>query len=146
MPKQVRKRSRASTMPIPDFVPVLQAACPASGSSCAGLLSSTAIARENEKILENTGLAEHSGRQCTLLGTCTGWRCWCFALPTEGLSLASSPSLLPRDDPLGRFGSQYLVASYVKWIEQAGARVVPVKYNQSDADLSHLFRGLFGAV
>jgi gamma-glutamyl hydrolase len=54
--------------------------------------------------------------------------------------------LIARDAPLGEFGDQYLVASYVKWIEMAGARVVPVQYNQSDAELTRVFGGLSGLV
>jgi len=34
---------------------------------------------------------------------------------------------------------QYIVASYVKWIESAGARAVPIFYNSSQVELATLF-------
>lgn len=42
------------------------------------------------------------------------------------------------------FGDQYFSASYVKWIESAGARVIPVKINQTDAYYERLFRSING--
>ena len=92
----------------------------------------------------NESLVTHTSActQCTLLGACTGWCCYIVLCAAHAdrrpvIGILAQP-LLPRDNHLGRFGSQYLVASYVKLIEQAGARVVPVQYNQSDADLLSL--------
>jgi len=42
------------------------------------------------------------------------------------------------------FGDQYFSASYVKWVESGGARVVPVKINQTDAYYERLFSSLNG--
>ena len=50
----------------------------------------------------------------------------------------------PADADLGGPNRQYLVSSYVRWLESAGAQVVPVLYNQSQADLSLLFGQLSG--
>ena len=38
------------------------------------------------------------------------------------------------------------MASYVKWIEAAGARVAPILYNQTDAELKNIFDQLSGLV
>jgi gamma-glutamyl hydrolase len=52
----------------------------------------------------------------------------------------------PTDSSLSAYGDQYLVASYVKWVEASGARVVPVLYNQSTRVLSDVFKQLNGLV
>jgi gamma-glutamyl hydrolase len=52
----------------------------------------------------------------------------------------------PIDPSLSHLGDQYLVASYVKWIEASGARVVPVLYNQSESELTKLFGQVSGIV
>jgi len=41
---------------------------------------------------------------------------------------------------------QSIVASYVKWLESAGARVVPIFYNSSRDDLTALFNNINGIV
>ena len=38
------------------------------------------------------------------------------------------------------------MASYVKWIESAGARVVPLFYNATDAELAVAFHSVSGLV
>jgi len=43
-------------------------------------------------------------------------------------------------------GPQYIAASYVKWIESGGARVVPIRYGLSLDELSLLFNSLNGLV
>ena len=50
----------------------------------------------------------------------------------------------PADPDLGGPDRQYLVSSYVQWLESAGAQVVPVLFNQSQADLRLLFGQLSG--
>ncbi|KAL6059606.1 folate gamma-glutamyl hydrolase [Balamuthia mandrillaris] len=42
------------------------------------------------------------------------------------------------------FGRSYLPADYVKWLEAAGARVVPVDYGASKEHLRHLFESVNG--
>ena len=54
--------------------------------------------------------------------------------PTTG-----SPPIVP-------FGHSYLVASYVKWVEAAGARVVPLPYDASTATLTALLQSLNGVL
>jgi len=41
-------------------------------------------------------------------------------------------------------GPQIIIASYVKWLESAGARVVPVLVNESTSDLTNLFNSING--
>lgn len=41
---------------------------------------------------------------------------------------------------------QYIAASYVKWIESAGGRVVPIDYNISPKDADHLLDSLSAVV
>ncbi len=43
-------------------------------------------------------------------------------------------------------GGYYVPASYVKWLELAGARVVPVSYYASDAEVDELFAQANGAL
>lgn len=40
----------------------------------------------------------------------------------------------PTDEPLNNYGKTYLVASYIKWVESAGGRVVPVPYNSDPSN------------
>ena len=39
---------------------------------------------------------------------------------------------------------QYIAASYVKYLESAGARVVPIDYNPTNEEIDHLFENLNG--
>lgn len=48
------------------------------------------------------------------------------------------------DPPLQPYGKNYLPASYVKWIESAGARVVPFPYDADTSYLKHLFSSVNG--
>merc|ERR1712232_842206 len=51
----------------------------------------------------------------------------------------------PNDDPyLAPYGQTYIPASYVKWLESAGAQVVPVPYNADQTVLQKLFNSLNG--
>uniref|UniRef100_A0A2D4GSL1 folate gamma-glutamyl hydrolase n=2 Tax=Micrurus TaxID=8634 RepID=A0A2D4GSL1_MICCO len=43
-----------------------------------------------------------------------------------------------------KFGSSYIAASYVKFIESAGARVVPVRLNRSLEEYDEIFRSING--
>jgi gamma-glutamyl hydrolase len=52
----------------------------------------------------------------------------------------------PTDEALRPLGEAYLVASYVKWIESAGARVAPVHFNSTEAELTTTWRSLSGLV
>jgi gamma-glutamyl hydrolase len=47
----------------------------------------------------------------------------------------------PKFQQLGR---TYIPASYVKWIESAGARVVPIPYDADKKTLKHLFESING--
>uniref|UniRef100_A0A6J0V9Q3 folate gamma-glutamyl hydrolase n=1 Tax=Pogona vitticeps TaxID=103695 RepID=A0A6J0V9Q3_9SAUR len=43
-----------------------------------------------------------------------------------------------------RFGSSYIAASYVKFLESAGARVVPIRLNRSDEEYEKIFHSING--
>ncbi|XP_048364285.1 gamma-glutamyl hydrolase [Sphaerodactylus townsendi] len=43
-----------------------------------------------------------------------------------------------------KFGSSYIAASYVKFIESAGARVVPIRLNRSDEEYNKIFYSING--
>lgn len=43
-------------------------------------------------------------------------------------------------------GSSYIAASYVKWVEAAGGRVIPIRFHASDAELHRLFKSVNGLV
>lgn len=45
-----------------------------------------------------------------------------------------------------KFGSSYIAASYVKYLESAGARVVPISTNLSEAEYRKLFYSLNGVL
>lgn len=43
-------------------------------------------------------------------------------------------------------GRSYVAAGFVKWIEAAGARAVPIRYYSSDAELHRLFKSVNGII
>ncbi|XP_019383268.1 PREDICTED: gamma-glutamyl hydrolase [Gavialis gangeticus] len=45
-----------------------------------------------------------------------------------------------------KYGSSYLAASYVKFIESAGARVVPIRLNRSDEEYDRIFQSINGVL
>ena len=52
--------------------------------------------------------------------------------------------LILKDPYLVPYGQTYIPASYVKWLQSAGAQVVPVPYNADRATLQKLFNSLNG--
>jgi len=50
----------------------------------------------------------------------------------------------PTDGVLTQFGSSYIAASYVKYVEGAGGRVVPVFHNSTQAELDYVFDSVNG--
>jgi len=52
----------------------------------------------------------------------------------------------PSSTTLAKFGSQFIAASYVKHVESAGARVVPIRYTLSAADLQNLLNSVNGVL
>lgn len=50
----------------------------------------------------------------------------------------------PTGDEISKFGQQYIAASYVKFMESAGARVVPIKYSISEGEAQELFNSING--
>lgn len=52
--------------------------------------------------------------------------------------------IVAKDVALQKFGSYYLPASYVHFLESAGARATPVFHNSSEADRQALFQQLSG--
>ena len=43
-------------------------------------------------------------------------------------------------------GKSYVAASYVKWIESAGGRAVPIRFYASDEELARLFNSINGLI
>eukprot|EP00762_Andalucia_godoyi_P003899 ANDGO_05689.mRNA.1 Gamma-glutamyl hydrolase A len=52
----------------------------------------------------------------------------------------------PSPDSWTPYGSSFVNADYVKWLEAAGARVVPVPFDASDSELQYLFKAINGLV
>lgn len=50
----------------------------------------------------------------------------------------------PTGSTLSKFGKNYIAASYVKYFESAGARVVPVFHNSSQSELDDIFNSING--
>jgi len=50
----------------------------------------------------------------------------------------------PTDHPLSKFGKSYIAASYIKFIEMAGARAVPIFHTASDEELENTFNSING--
>ncbi|XP_030622096.1 gamma-glutamyl hydrolase [Chanos chanos] len=48
------------------------------------------------------------------------------------------------DDVMKKFGKTYIPASYVQYVESGGARVMPVKLNQSFAEHEKIFKSING--
>jgi len=65
---------------------------------------------------------------------------------SNGLNLRPIIGILtqPTDGPLTQFGSSYIAASYVKYIEGAGGRVVPVFHNSTTEELDNIFNSING--
>jgi len=51
----------------------------------------------------------------------------------------------PSGDSIKVYGGSYIAASYVKFIESAGARVVPIPYNATKEEITHLFNSINAA-
>ena len=43
-------------------------------------------------------------------------------------------------------GRSYVAAAYVKWVEAAGGRVVPIRFYVSDSELERLFNTVNGII
>lgn len=69
-------------------------------------------------------------------------------------AVASDPTLKTNEPIIGILtqpcsdcpGRSYIGASYVKWVESAGGRVMPVRFYASDAELHRLFTSVNGLV
>lgn len=49
-------------------------------------------------------------------------------------------------DAFHKFGSSYIAASYVKFLESAGARIVPIRLNRSDEEYDKIFHSINGVL
>lgn len=89
----------------------------------------------------------------------------CLLAPTAGRSLAGEPLLTatkPWESKKAEYqkpligilaqachycpGRSYVAAGFVKWIEAAGARAVPIRYYHSEAELHRLFKSVNGII
>ena len=52
----------------------------------------------------------------------------------------------PSSSTLSQFGNSYIAASYVKYAESGGARVVPIHYNSTQAELQDVFSKINGVL
>jgi len=50
----------------------------------------------------------------------------------------------PTGSDISQFGEQYIAASYIKFIEGAGARAVPVRYSLNQSEIETLFNSING--
>ncbi|GAM18533.1 hypothetical protein SAMD00019534_017080, partial [Acytostelium subglobosum LB1] len=72
----------------------------------------------------------------------------CCVTPINAQNLRPIIGILsqPTDGDMAALGDQYIAASYVKFIESAGARVVPILYDMSQDDLKTLLSQLNGVL
>lgn len=63
-------------------------------------------------------------------------------MPRQIIGIFQQPSF--SSNPACGGNCEYIAGSYVKWIESAGGRVVPLPYNASTAYLDSMFEGLNG--
>lgn len=61
-----------------------------------------------------------------------------FSKPHSGVLAQGSSSSIKK------YGSSYIAASYIKYLESAGARVVPILVNQTDEYYGNIFKSLNG--
>lgn len=67
-----------------------------------------------------------------------------LSLAVEGLNLRPVLGVLSQPRENNDNTTSYIAASYVKFLEAAGARVVPVRFDVSNAELDVLMKGLNG--
>eukprot|EP00026_Physarum_polycephalum_P012768 Phypoly_transcript_13097.p1 GENE.Phypoly_transcript_13097~~Phypoly_transcript_13097.p1 ORF type:complete len:315 (+),score=38.94 Phypoly_transcript_13097:117-1061(+) len=72
----------------------------------------------------------------------------CFVIFSAAQAVNDRPIIgvytQPSDSDLQQFGEQFIAASYVKFIEGAGARVVPIRYTINSSEIESLFNSLNG--
>ena len=56
------------------------------------------------------------------------------------IGILTQPTNVDKSYNLSYYGNAYLVASYVRWVESAGARAVPVPWSASDSELEEIFQ------
>jgi len=66
----------------------------------------------------------------------------------HGLNMRPIIGILTQPSPseLMQFGNSYIPASYVKYVESGGARVVPVHYNSTQSELKDVFSKINGVL
>ncbi|XP_076005498.1 gamma-glutamyl hydrolase [Genypterus blacodes] len=86
---------------------------------------------------------------CLLVVVCCC--CWSDASPTKarGEAVNERPIIgiltqIISDKPMKPFGSTYIPASYVKYIESGGSRVMPVRLTLTNAEYANIFRSING--
>ena len=55
------------------------------------------------------------------------------------IGILTQPTDVDKSYNLSSYGNAYLVASYVRWVESAGARAVPVPWSASEEELREIF-------
>lgn len=73
-----------------------------------------------------------------------------FIVNIYGKELNNRPIIGILDQPspnyLSKYGDTYLTASYVKWIESSGGRVIPIPHKASKDHLKELFFSINGII
>ena len=85
------------------------------------------------------GLEQGDGDARPVVGILT--QPWQQAMATEGYTEAHDANVHEHEDNAKQ---SYIAASYVKFVESAGARVVPIMYTASDEEIVRVFAGLSG--
>jgi len=72
----------------------------------------------------------------------------CGAANAQSLNLRPIIGILsqPVNETAGAASRAYLPASYVKWMESAGARVAPIPYDADEPTLRSLFSSINGII
>jgi len=70
----------------------------------------------------------------------------CLFVSIHGLNLRPIIGVLDQPAPniFSKWGNTYIPSSYVKWLESAGSRVVPIPHNASPQTLTNLFNSING--
>ncbi|OQS05514.1 gamma-glutamyl hydrolase [Thraustotheca clavata] len=67
-------------------------------------------------------------------------------LVVASVALTVNPIIAIMAHPFKNNTSDYIAASYVKWIESAGGRVVPIPYSASNETIKSIFRSVNGVL
>jgi len=75
-----------------------------------------------------------------VIGCCGVWAFLLLSLISCGVNAINNRPIIgiltqPSFDPISQWGESYIAASYVKYVESGGGRVVPVFHNSTTEEL-----------